>query len=493
MLLFLGWPGVLGAQETPIVAPAVQEHVLANGLTLLVLPRPGAPIVSFVVEYPIGSVNEAPGLTGISHLLEHLLFKGTTTVGTRDYGAEAPLLRELDRLNDSLVQARNRPTPDPSRVRELEQRMAEAREAASALVRSNELDDIFTRNGARNLNAMTTVESTTYFVELPANRAELWFVLEADLMRNPVFREFYTERDVVMEERRTRLENNPPGLLYEAYLSTAFWAHPYHTPVVGYESDLQELSRPEVEAYFREYYGPNNAVVAIVGDVDPDQILRWGRQYLEPIPRGENPPPVRIREPPQRGERRVDVVFDAEPSLRVGWKVPSQLDADAPALDMLASILTGGRNSRLYRRLVLEERLASGVASTLGPGQLYPGLFSIEAMPIAPHTTREIEAAIYEELDSLKVAPPDIMELEGVRNQLEASNVRRLRSNFGLALQIAGSASLFGDWRTTFFSSRRLQAVTPEDIQRVVARYFLKETRTVATLVPPQGYEGGNR
>lgn len=490
-LLLAVSPSVVLAQTPVQDLVPVRAHTLDNGLRLLILPRAGAPTVSFVVQYRVGSVNEPPGSSGIAHLLEHLLFKGTTTVGTRNYTAEMSLLEEMDALHDSLLVEQRAMEPDLDRMDVLGARIRTLEETASSYVVSNEFDAILSENGARNLNATTTSEATTYFVQLPANRAELWFVLEADRMRHPVFREFYTERDVVAEERRLRLETSPAGLLHEAHLSSAFHVHPYGRPVIGYMHDIQRLSRPAVEEYFQRFYGPNNAVVAVVGDIDPDRILRWTRDYLGTIPPGRSPPPVRAVEPEQRGERRVEVVFDAEPLLRIGWKVPDTFHPDAPALTMLQSVLTGGRSSRLYRRLVTEDRLVSSITSSMGPGHLHPGLFTVEAYPIAPHTTEEVEAAVYEELEALGKTPPGNDELQRVRNQLEASRIRRLRSNFGLALQIASSESLYGDWTRTFTYSRSMEAVTPEDVQRVVSRYFVRTGRTVATLTKP-GEEGGS-
>ncbi len=489
--LLLSPTTILRAQETPGETLPVQEYTLENGLRLLVLPRSGAPTVSFVVQYPIGSVNERPGVTGIAHFLEHLLFKGTTSVGTRDHEAELPLLREMDVLHDSILMERTRELPDSSRLKRLRDGIRALEEEASAFLVSNEFDAILSENGARSLNATTTTESTSYFVELPSNRAELWFILEADRMRNPVFREFYTERDVVAEERRLRVETNPSGLLYQAHLAEAFRVHPYGAPVVGTMEDIQNLSRRDVRDYFRRFYGPNNAVVVIVGDVNLRRTLRWARKYLGSVPPGESPPPVGIREPAQRRERRVEVVFDAEESLRIGWRVPSAVHEDGPALAMLASVLTGGRSSRIYRRLVLVDRIATSVTSGTGPGSLYPGLFSIDAFPRSPHTHLEVEAAVYEELQRLKDEPPRETELQRVRNQLEASDVRRLGSNFGLAIQLAQSESLYGSWEKTFSFTRAMEAVTPADIQAVVRRYFRDDQRTVAVLVKQATGEGG--
>jgi predicted Zn-dependent peptidase len=492
-LFLLPTASPVSAQEGEDLGFPVQEHTLDNGLRLFILPRPGVPIASFVVQYRVGGVNERPGNTGIVHLLEHLFFKGTTTLGTMNYGAEAPLMEEMDRLFDSVLVLQDRHDGESPAAMGLMDSIRALERTAGRFIVSNEFDQILTENGARNLNATTSSESTNYYVELPANRAELWFVLEGDRMRNPVFREFYTEKDVVAEERRLRLDNNPAALLYEAHLGAAFQSHPYGRPVVGYMEDLERLTRREVQAYFTDYYGPNNAVVVVAGDVDPDQVLEWAQEYLGPVPRGKNPPPVRAVEPTQRGQRRVEVAMDAEPELRIGWKVPPSLHQDAPALHMLLSLLTGGRSSRMYKRLVMEERIASNVTASIEPGQLFPGLFTIQATPLRPHGSRELEAAIYEELERLKEAPPEDWELQRVRNQLEAGEVRRLRSSFGLALQLARSATLYGDWRATFDALDDLQQVTPADIQRVAARYFVREGRTVATLVRPSSGSAGSR
>lgn len=458
----------------------VRRVVLENGLRLMVLPRPGAPTVAFVVRYSVGGVHEYLGTTGVAHLLEHMLFKGTTSIGTTDVEAELPLFERTDMTHDTLLSARAR--GDTTEVARLRDRISALEDTARQYVVPNEFDRILTRAGAQGLNATTTSEATIYFVELPSNRTELWFVLEADRMARPVFREFYSERDVVTEERRMRVDTNPGGLLYEQHLAVAFTMHPYGVPVVGYMSDLETLSRRDVASYFRRFYAPNNAVVTIVGDVDPDQVVAWADRYMSPIPRGEEPPPVLAVEPPQRGERRVEVVWDAEPALRIGWHVPSSLSGEAPALAMASALLTGGRTSRLYRRLILEDRLATAVVSSLGPGDRFPQLFQIDVTPRAPHAAAEVEAAVYEEIDRLASEGPDETELGRVRNQIEAGNVRRLQSNMGLAVQLAESEALHDDWRETFRSAARLRAVTAEDVRAVLGRYLVQENRTVATL-----------
>ncbi len=476
-------PQRASGQDGLIPELPVRELTLDNGMRLLILPRPSAPTVAFVVEYTVGGVNETLGSTGTAHLLEHMLFKGTTTVGTRDVETELRLFGPMDATHDSLLAEASATAPDTARIGVLEGRLETYGGLAQSPVVSNEFSRILTRNGARNLNATTTSEATTYFVELPANRAKLWFVLESDRAHNPVFREFYTERDVVMEERRTRVDTNPGGLLHEVHLATAFLMHPYGVPVVGYMSDLERLARRDVEEYHRRYYGARNAVVAIVGDVVVDSIAKWAQDYLGDVRAGDSPPPVLAVEPAQRGERRVELVMNAEPQLRVGWHTVSEHHPDRPALTMLASVLAGRRTARLYKRLVTQDRLAATVTASTVPGSRFPGQFVVHVTPRAPNTPAQIEAALYEEIERLAVEPPLERELQRVRNQLVASGVRRLQSNLGLALQLASSVTRFGTWQATFERTTRLYEVQPADVQRVVQTYLTRENRTVATLV----------
>ena len=472
---------------TGVQLPVV-EHELANGMRWLVLPRAGPPTVSFIVKYGVGAVNEVRGQTGMAHLLEHLLFKGTETLGTRNATAEHALFVLMDALQDSILALEAQ--GDTAAIPEIRERIDSLENEAGAHVLPNEFERVLSTNGARSINATTDWESTTYSVELPANRAQLWFLLESDRMANPVFREFYAERDIVAEERRLRVETNPGGLLFEAHMAAAFTTHPYGQPVVGYMADIQRLRRPDVEAYFRRYYGPSNAVVTVVGDVDPDQILAWAEEYFGDLPASETPAPVLLREPTQTEERRVEVTFDAEPQVRIGWPVVETSHPDAPALTILSWLLTGGRTSRLYRRLVIEDRVATAIYSSTGPGIQFPAIFTIDATPRFPNSTDDVEAAVYAELDSLRRTPPSEREMQRIQNQLEAGEFRRLTSNLGLALQLAGSASAFGDWRTTFSFTDRLAAVRPEDVLRVAQRFFNRERRTVATLVRPESGAG---
>ena len=504
-------PAVAQAPDSAATMPERTELPVArleleNGMRFLVLPRPGAPTVAFVARFGVGSVDDPPGRSGIAHLLEHLLFKGSSTIGTTNRAAELFYLSRIDAAADTLETLRaaiGAPAPPvPPGVdtvagplpeeRRLVERLAALEDSARVFVAPNEFVELLTTNGARSLNATTDADATTYFVELPANRAELWFALEADRMSDPVFREFYTERDVVNEERRLRVEDQPGGRIGEALLAAAYREHPYGVPVIGRIEDIRSLSREAVRDYHARYYGPSNAVVAIVGDVSPERMVSFARRYFGPIPRAEAPAPVTAVEPPQIAPRRVHVDFDAEPQLRLAWHTVAGDHPDVPALTVLASILAGGVTSRLYRRLVLRERSALAVFAGGGPGARFPGLLTISAAPRAPHGAAELEAAILEEVARIADEPPSERELGAVRNEIAIGEVERLASNLGLAFQLAASETLFGDWRRTFHAAAELRAVTADDVARVARDYLRPEVVTVATLGRTDGSVEGS-
>ena len=462
-------------------------------MRFLILERRQSPTVAFMVHYPVGSVHEHLGNTGIAHVLEHMLFKGTQEIGTSDRETERALLARADALRDSLgTQRDGRPRAVREGTEEEGGGDSDARVRLSALVDSaaalevpNEFDAILSRAGARGLNATTSYEATRYFVEMPANRAELWFALESARMKDPVFRGFYPELDVVKEERRMRLETNPGALLQTALLAAAYEVHPYGVPVIGHASDLDRLTRREAEDYFRRYYGARNAVIAIVGAVDPDQIIAWAEDYFGDLREGDPPPGIVAEEPPQRGVRRLEVEYDAEPQMAMAWRGVPGDHPDAPALAVLAVALTGGRTSALYRRLVTGDRTALQVSAFQGPGFLGPRLFWITGAPRAPFGTEDLEAAIRDEIRRIQETPPSTAVMERIRNQIRAGDYRRLGQNFQLASQLADSEATFGDWTTTFRLSQAVVDVTPEDVQRVAKTYLKDSALTVATLVRP--------
>lgn len=464
----------------------VVEHDLENGMKILILERHTSPVVSFYLRFKVGSVDEHPGITGIAHLCEHMMFKGTKNVGTWDYEAEAPLLAKIDSVAQEWraeVECTKHPLyrGDTPRLEELRQEIAEVQQEEKDYVIKDELWETYMKNGGVQLNASTGNDGTQYYVSLPANTIELWAYLESDRIANPIFREFYSERDVVIEERRLRTDDQPWGKLWEEFYAAAFTAHPYSWPVVGSATDIQMILREDVERFFRTYYAPNNTIAVIVGDVNPERVIDLCERYFGPIPAQEPPPPVITEEPPQTGERRVTVQFDAEPIVAIGYHVPGGGDPDQPVLEVMASLLSEGKTSRFYKNIV-EKKLATSV-NAYAPFSRYPELFTVTATPLKPHSTQEVEEAIYVELEKLKTEPVSEWELEKFANQLEADFIRGMKSNMGMAWRLGNYQALVGDWRHLLRHKKELGAVTPEDIMRIAKRYLNDHNRTVATLV----------
>ena len=473
----------------------VVEHRLANGLTLLLMERHQAPIVAVNLTYKVGGVYEHNGITGVAHLYEHMAFKGTRTIGVTDAEKEKPVLEELDRLAEAVMAEKLKgPAADQTRLAALRKRFTEVEAQAQQFVVPAELATLYQRNGGVGLNATTGKDVTRYFLSFPANRLPLWAAVESDRMANGVLREFYKEKKVVLEERRQSTDNSSSGRLHEAFAAAAFLAHPYGQPVIGWPSDLEALSRTQTEAFFQTYYGPVNAVLAVVGDIKPKEVIALVENTFGRIPARPPAPPVLTEEPPYSGERRVEVEFSAEPQLLIGYHKPSASHPDDDVFDVLESLLSEGRTSRLYKRLVQEKQLALNISAFSDyPGAQYPNLFVISAAPRAPHTTTEIEQAVYEELDRLKREPVSPHELQKILNQVDAAQVRALRSNSGMASRLAYFQAISEDWRETFKRRDRIAKVTPDDIRRVAAQYFTKSNRVVATLVKPEDGAGKDK
>lgn len=477
---------------SPSLAERVIEHKLANGLTILMVERHQTPVVSINITFAVGGINEQVGQTGLAHLYEHMAFKGTRIVGTKDYEKEKPILDELARVGTELEQRQreiaNRTggvtVEEQATVDALQKRFTDLQAKASQYVVGNEVALLYQRHGGVGFNASTGKDLTRYTISLPANRLPLWAAVESDRMASPVLREFYKERGVVMEERRLRNEDSPSGLLFETFTSAAFRAHGYGVPTIGWGSDILSLTPDETEAFFKTHYGPNRATIALVGDLNPEETIALIERTFGKIPAAPQSSARVAVEPDQRGERRVEVEFDAEPSMVIGYHKPGLGHPDDDVFDVIDAVLSDGLTSRLHRRLVREQRLAASVRSDAShPGVRAPNLFIIMATPLAPHTTAELEAAIYEELERLKREPVSPKELERVINNLDADMVRALRSNSGLASQLAMYQAVAGDWRDILRSRDRVAAVTPADVQRVAAQYFTKSNRTVGVLV----------
>ncbi|HUD70841.1 MAG TPA: pitrilysin family protein [Dongiaceae bacterium] len=482
----------------------MHELTLDNGFRILSVKRGTAPVFFGLLRFRVGSVDDPGGATGLAHLFEHMAFKGTSTIGTRDAAKEAILLDALDDAARALNAELDRVGgADPAKLDAARARLAAAIKDHQALVVRDEFSAILDANGATGLNASTSADATSYYVGLPSNRLELWFLLESARLRDPVLREIYSERNVVLEERRFRLDTNPAGKLYEQLLGAAFQAHPYRIAGVGWPSDLERVTRPQAETFRRAHYVPANAVATLVGDVDPAAVESLARRYFAPIAATPAAPGVGTLEPEQSGERRVQVQFDAEPQIMIAFHKPALADPADPVYEIIDSLLTGGRTSRLFRRLVIEEQVALGLSTFEAPGRRYPNLFVFSASPRAPHGVADVEKSLLAELDRLGAEPPTAAEMEKIRNQVRADNIYALRSNSGLAEQLSIFETITGDWRNLEKREQALLQVTPEQVVAVAKRTFTAKNRTVATLERPAaaaandaaaaGPEGGGR
>ncbi len=461
----------------------VIKHTLDNGLTLLLYERHQAPIISCRVYVNVGSANDKLGETGIAHITEHIAFKGTETIGATNYEKEKALLDALDQLWHEIVQERDKGANQET-LKHLQEEFDRVEQEASQYVISEEYSQIMEENGAVGLNASTSRDETQYFLSLPANRLELWMMLEADRLANTVPREFYKERQVVMEERQMRTDSSPVGTLIEQFLGTAFIAHPYGLPAIGWSSDIESITTDQLMTFFEDYYSPSNMTVAIVGDIQPDQVIPLAEKYFGQIPARPVAPGIRTVEPPQKGERRVQVEWDSNPYVLIGYHRPGVNHEDDSVFDVISFLLSGGRTSVLYKKLVEEQQIAVHIDSASAyPGEKYPTLFFFVGVPLAPHTLEELEEAIYAEIEKLKTEPVGERELEKVINNVEASFIQSLSSNSGLASQLTYAQNVLGDWRAIEERVKRIKTIRAEDVMRVAKTYFTKKNRTVAWLV----------
>ncbi len=480
---------VLGArgQDLRQFEKNVTEFTLANGLHFIVWERRAAPVVSFHTSVNAGSVDDPSGLTGIAHMFEHLAFKGTETIGTSDWPAEKRALDEVEDYYDRLEAERNKgPKASQSALGALQTQLNMAIDRAQVYVRPNEYASIIAENGGAGLNAQTGLDSTEYFCSLPSNRIELWFLLESQRFLHPVFREFYKERDVTMEERRTRVESSLQGKLLQEFRAAAFEAHPYRNPPGGWPSDISNLRRADAWRFFQEHYVPANMTIAIVGDVDPAEAKRMAEGYFGPLPARPLPPPRHTQEPAQPGQKAVLVESPAQPLLVYGYKRPDQYDKDDPVFEIAAMILSNGRTSWMYKELVQGKRMAlSAQALATFPGGRYPNLFVLFDAPAQGHGVEENQKALDDLIERLKSQKVDAQTLERVKAQARVAVLRRLDDNSQLADLLATYYANYGDWRKLFTALNDRKKVTADDVQRVARTYFTPQNRTVAYTAPP--------
>ena len=479
---------LLQAQKVPVV-----EKELANGMRLLLVERHDEPTVAGGWVAHVGSVNEKPGMTGIAHLFEHMMFKGTHTIGTKDLRRDLEIIAEQERVRGEMRREEGKmremyrqgqiddlmkPENKTERYRELEKEFAKLIEEQRKVLVKNEFDQVLRGQGASGMNAFTSEDMTAYFETVPANKLELWMWMESDRLKNPVFREFYAERDVVFEERRMRVESTPLGKFQEQFASMFWQSSPYHWPVIGWPSDLPAITKAQADEFYATFYAPQNITLILVGDFKVDDAERLARKYFERIPRGTNTPPeVVTLEVPQQAEKRMYAEADTNPQVDILWHTVPFGHKDSYALDILAEILST-RTGRLYKDLVLGRGVATDVYAAQG-SQKYEGYFNAGGEARDGHTPEEVERGIYENIDRLKKELVPAEELQKVKNNFAAAEYRRLTANSPILMHLIFNTGL-GDWREINEAGPKVQAVTPEDVKRVANQYFTKENRAVA-------------
>jgi predicted Zn-dependent peptidase len=482
LLLLAALP--LAAQDLSSYEKRVSVKTLPNGLTIVLWRRPEAPVFSFFTLVDAGSAQDPRNETGLAHMMEHMAFKGTPDIGTTDYAAEKPALEEVEQTYAAYEAERiKRVGQDPQKLAQLKAAWEQAIKDADKYVVQNQFGEIVESHGGVGVNAFTNYDETAYMYSMPSNMIELWAALESDRLMHPVMREFYKERNVVMEERRMRTDSRPTGRLVEQFLGTAFMANPYHRPTIGYTSDLQSFSATDAAEFFKQHYVPSNMVIGLVGDLDPAQVFPIVEKYFGQLPTTPKPVELFTDEPPQNSVRQVTLHDPSQPFYLEGYHRPSYLAPDDAVYDAISDILSNGRTSRLFRSMVRDKKIAAFAAGFSGwPGIKYSHLFAFYGVPLPGHTNEELQKAVHEEIDKLKTQDVTDEELQMFKTRTKADLIRGLASNEGLAQQLATYQTRYGDWRELFRYLDRVDKVTKADIRRVSNQVFTGTNRTVGVI-----------
>lgn len=488
LLFFCVAAGPLCAQRVPVV-----EKTLSNGMRLLLVQRDDEPTISGGWVAHVGSSNERPGITGIAHLFEHMMFKGTPTIGTKNYKKDLAIIAEQEKVRDQMreeekkIRAEYRageiddvakPENMTPRWRELEKQFQALIEEQRKILVKNEFDKIYTENGGSGMNAFTSEDMTAYFITIPANKLELWMWMESERLLHPVFREFYAERDVVYEERRMRTESTPLGKFAEEFESMFWESSPYHWPVIGWPSDIRAISKAQADEFYGIYYAPQNITAILVGDFREKQAVEMAEKYFGRIPHGQkDAPDVVTLEVEQAAEKRMYAEADTNPQVDILWHTVPFGHKDSYPLSVLTQILST-RTGRLFKGLILGSEIATDTWAQQDTRK-WAGYFNIGGEAKEGHTPEEVEKGIYAELDKLKKEEVPADELQKVKNNFAAYEYRRLSSNMPILMQLISDDG-HGDWREINEANPKIQAVTAADLKRVVNKYFTKENRTVA-------------
>jgi predicted Zn-dependent peptidase len=473
------------SQDLKSFEQRITTKVLPNGLTIIICERHEAPVFSYTTFVDAGDVNDPSGDSGLAHMFEHLAFKGTSQIGTKDYAAEKVALDKVEAANNAYEAEYLKPVGrDDNKLKALHQAFLDAQAEAEKFVIPNQFTQVAEQNGAHDLNAETGLDDTQYFWSMPENRLELWAWMESDRLADTVPREFYKERDVVMEERRMRVDSDPIGNLIEQFVATAYVAHNYGRSGIGWPSEVSQINATEAMAFHRKYYVGGNIVVTIVGDVDTKTAMPMLEKYFSRVPGGPKPEDMTTVEPEQHAEKSVVIrMRDQQPFYIEGYHRPSYRDPDDAVYDAISDIMSNGRVSRLYRSLVEKQQIAAEAEGfSPFPGEKYPSLFAFYAVPLPGHTPAEMRDAIRKEIEKLKTADVTDAELQMYKTRARADLLRGLADNQGLANSLAEYQTRYGDWRQLFLELDRVDKVSKADIRRVASQVFISSNRTSAEI-----------
>ncbi|MDH5720322.1 MAG: insulinase family protein [Spirochaetia bacterium] len=474
----------------------IRKYTLKNGLRVILMQNGYTPTIAAYLKVGVGSSNEPFDQAGTAHLLEHLLFKGTKKLGTLDYNREKTYLEQI-KIDGERIDHLKRSLKDPlltndqkkelnDKLEHISRRQNFVKKASQKFILSEEDSKVYSLAGQAGYNAYTSADVTNYQIKLPKNRLELWAWLESERFLNPVFREFYEERNVIVEERKMRYESRPSSLLYEMYLKTAYGMSPYGKPVIGFMSNIPLLKWRETKEFFEKNYIPSRMVIAVIGDIEFEAALEVIKNYFEKIPAKEEPefPPISFET--QKGRKTAVLKVKNSPYIITGWHKPSINHKDDIVFEVLERLLTDGQTSRLTRRLVIEEKLASYVSAYNGnPGKKLPNSFSIFAGTYDEKSYQPFEKIIKEELEKLANEGPSEEELEKIKNNVTAAMVHSLASNAGLADSLTYYELLMNDYTQLFSYIENLQKVKKEDIQRIIKEYLIEDNNTTVWIENP--------
>ncbi len=463
--------------------PPVISYTMSNGLKLLILEKKFVPTISFTMIFKVGNVDNIQGKSGLAHLFEHMAFKGTKTINTSNYEEEKKILDEIEKVAQELNEEDRKDNRNEEKIKTLKDKLSLLEREAEKYVVREELWKIYNKLGEHGLNAFTSTDYTGYVIELPSNRLSAWMVIESDRFQNPVLRDFYKERSVVLEELRMN-QTDPNRVLWQALLSNAFVAHPYRNPTIGWEDDVRHLTRTDAEKFYKKFYLPNNCTIAIVGDVDALETIKLAERYFSTWKQGVIPNTDYTKEPPQNSEKLIRVFFQAKPMFKTGYKMPNGSHKDIPALIVLSEILSNGKTSRFYKEAVENKKMALYANSYVGfPGDRYPSLFIIQGAPKEGFTNEDLDKVLLEEIEKIKNTPPTEWELQKVINNYEVSLITQLESNEGFSNSLASNDRLLGDWKLPWKQLEDIRKLKPQDISEVAKKYLKEDNRTAVYLV----------